>query len=229
MNGGLALNSDFFISAAADSSAGGAFWNLMERGGPVMWPLLICSLLVVAVVLERSIVFLSCAVAGWCGRSRIEALFDELNRGNIDMVIENGTRAGLVGHFLSEGLKLRKSGISEGLEEAGQQILERLRRGLPVLDTLVTLAPMLGILGTVTGIINSFQLMGTAEGVRGIEAISSGIAEALITTAAGLVVSMTALVPFNIFKNLHVRWSRKLERAARRCELACPKEDNGAA
>ncbi len=190
-----------------------------------MWPLLMCSVLVVAVVLERAWVFIAFTLAEWRSRSRIEAFHKALNCGDLKAAIEIGKNSGPIGNFLSQGVELRQNGIHDGLEESGQQLLDRLGRGLTVLDTIVTLAPMLGILGTVTGIIDSFQLMGAAKGVQGIEAVSSGIAEALVTTAAGLVVSMIALVPFNIFKTLHTRWLRKLERAARCCEAACMKED----
>jgi len=134
-----------------------------------------------------------------------------------------GLRAGPVGRFLALGLKHRECGLAQGLEESGQQVLERLRRGLAVLDTLVTLSPMLGILGTVTGIIASFELLGTSAVGSDPVAISGGIAEALITTAAGLVVSMMALIPFNMFRTQIARWARKLEQAGRHCELACAK------
>ena len=82
---------------------------------------------------------------------------------------------------------------------------------------------MLGILGTVTGIIASFELLGTSSIGTDPQAISGGIAEALITTAAGLVVSMSALVPYNMFRTQIARWARKLEQAGRHCELACAK------
>lgn len=128
-----------------------------------------------------------------------------------------------VGRFLALGLKHRECGLAQGLEESGQQVLERLRSGLAVLDTLVTLSPMLGILGTVTGIIASFELLGASPAGTDPAAIAGGIAEALITTAAGLVVSMMALIPFNMFRTQIARWARKLEQAGRHCELACAK------
>ncbi len=195
----------------------------MERGGMVMWPLLFCSLLAGAVVLERLWVFLSCAVSEKRSRRKVEAVYAELIAGRVDAAMALGQEAGPIGLFLSTGLKHRECGLAQGLEEAGQQVLERLRRRLSILDTLVTLSPMLGILGTVTGIIGSFHLLGASDVGADALAVSSGIAEALLTTAAGLVVSMTALVPFNIFKAQVMQWARKLEQAGRHCELACAK------
>ena len=188
-----------------------------------MWPLLFCSLLVTFVVAERLWVFLLFAVRERRHRQNVEALYGELINGNVDAAIEMGPKAGPIGLFLSQGLKHRECGLTQGLEEAGQQALDRLRRGLSILDTLVTLSPMLGILGTVTGIIGSFHLLGSSNAGADPTAVSSGIAEALLTTAVGLIVSMMALVPLNIFKTQTMRWARKLEQAGRHCELACAK------
>ncbi len=172
---------------------------------------------------ERLWVFLSCAVSEKRSRRKVEALYAELIAGKVDAAIDVGMNAGPIGVFLSMGLKHRECGLTQGLEEAGQQVLERLRKRLSILDTLVTLSPMLGILGTVTGIIGSFHLLGASDVGADALAVSSGIAEALLTTAVGLVVSMTALVPFNMFKAQVMQWARKLEQAGRHCELACAK------
>lgn len=200
-----------------------AFSTLMEKGGIVMWPLLFCSLLGLAVVIERLMVFLTFAIRERRARRQVETIYDALLRGDVDAAIATGLQAGPVGRFLALGLKHRECGLAQWLEEAGQQVLERLRRGLAILDTLVTLSPMLGILGTVTGIIASFELLGTSTVGTDPTAISGGIAEALITTAAGLVVSMMSLIPFNMFRTQIARWARKLEQAGRHCELACAK------
>lgn len=200
-----------------------AFTTLMEKGGVVMWPLLFCSILVLSVVAERLCVFVAFAIGERRARQDVEAVYDALIRGDVDAAVLHGLQAGPVGRFLARGLKHRECGLSQGLEESGQQVLERLRRGLSILDTLVTLSPMLGILGTVTGIIASFELLGTSSIGTDPQAISGGIAEALITTAAGLVVSMSALVPYNMFRTQIARWARKLEQAGRHCELACAK------
>lgn len=196
---------------------------LMDRGGLLMWPLLFCSFLTVTVVAERLIVYSVAAMGARRGRLAVKKLYAALAAGQPEEAITIGKKAGPVGRFLAEGIAQRDYGLSEGLEEAGQQTLSRLSKRLSILDTMVTLAPMLGILGTVTGIIGSFHLLGTADAGADPATVSVGIAEALLTTASGLVVSMVALVPFNMFKSRLLAWARKLERAGRHAEQAFKK------
>ncbi|MGI5867969.1 MAG: MotA/TolQ/ExbB proton channel family protein, partial [Kiritimatiellia bacterium] len=212
-----------WLLASASTFQIPAFSTLMEKGGVVMWPLLFCSFLGLAVVLERLGAFLVFAVAERRARHKLDPIYAALGRGDVDTAIALGQEAGPVGRFLALGLKHRECGLTQGLEDAGQQVLERLRSGLAILDTLVTLSPMLGILGTVTGIIASFELLGASTVGSDPTAVSAGIAEALVTTAAGLVISIMALIPFNLFRSQIARWARKLERAGRQCERACAK------
>ena len=161
------------------------FSDLMSRGGPVMWPLLICSILTVLTAAERLFAF-ACIL-----------------------------RRGFSRRFVEAARARPGKNLSAKLEEEAQTLIAKLNTRLSVLDTVVTLAPMLGILGTVTGIIGSFNLL-SDSGVGGTDpsAVSSGIAEALITTAAGLIVSMCALVPFNFFRARVIAAARELESAA---------------
>ena len=89
--------------------------------------------------------------------------------------------------------------------QASQEIV-RMKRGLGILDTIITLAPMLGILGTVTGIIQSFDLLGSS-GVEDPTGVTAGIAEALITTAAGLLIALAAVIPQSVYN----KWSDGIE------------------
>jgi len=94
-----------------------------------------------------------------------------------------------------------------------------MKAGLPVLDTIVTMAPLLGILGTVIGIIASFDLLGAA-GIEDPKAVTGGIAQALISTAAGLTVALVTLVPFNYFVARTQREAERIARAATQLEIA---------
>lgn len=91
--------------------------------------------------------------------------------------------------------------------------IEQTRRGLTVLDTVITLAPLLGILGTVSGIISSFELLGEM-GIQDPKAVTSGIAQALLTTAAGLTIAIITLIPYNAFV-------RKTEKLTAQLEKTC--------
>ncbi len=80
--------------------------------------------------------------------------------------------------------------------QAANTELKRFSQGLPILDTVITLAPLLGLLGTVTGMIHAFGLLGSRE-LEGPTVITGGIAQALIATACGLGIAIIALIPFN--------------------------------
>ena len=103
---------------------------------------------------------------------------------------------------LGYALAHRSSRSPNALLYAQAQELKRFRRGIPILDTVITLAPLLGLLGTVTGMMGSFSLIGGELSAPG--AITGGIAEALIATAFGLGIAITALLPFN-FLNTQAR------------------------
>ncbi|MCP4833610.1 MAG: MotA/TolQ/ExbB proton channel family protein, partial [Phycisphaera sp.] len=107
----------------------------------------------------------------------------------------------------------------EGVDEAtvavlSEEIRPRFERGLLLLSTIVTAAPMLGILGTVIGIIRSFELLGGDATITDPNQVSGGIAEALITTAAGLVVALLALFPYMLFRGRQERALGRLESLA---------------
>ena len=96
---------------------------------------------------------------------------------------------------LGYALEHSEKSLANALLYAQAQELKRFRRGIPILDTVITLAPLLGLLGTVTGMMGSFSLIGGELSAPG--AITGGIAEALIATAFGLGIAITALLPFN--------------------------------
>ncbi len=103
-----------------------------------------------------------------------------------------------------------KSSRINMLEMAAEDEIDRMKRGMAIMDTIITMAPLLGILGTVTGIIVSFDFLGKA-GVEDPKAVTGGIAQALITTATGLTIALATIIPYNYFVV-------KLERAARNIE-----------
>ena len=194
---------------------------VFQRGGFVMWPLLACSLLALTVVVERAIVLARFKTRSRAGAATVEAMLARLQQGRPEAAIALGRAAGAgpVAALLADGLQLREFGLGESLQAAASRMLDTLRRGFAVLDTIITLGPMLGILGTVTGIIRSFHLL-SASGVRDPAAVTGGIAEALLTTAAGLIVAIGALIPFNLFVSTLRRHARDLEQTIHQCEMA---------
>jgi biopolymer transport protein ExbB len=127
-----------------------------------------------------------------------------------------------VTRILVSGLNHRHQGLRESIEIAAEDEMERMKQGLNVLDTIITLAPLLGILGTVLGIISSFELLGDS-GIEDPKAVTGGIAQALITTAAGLSIALVTLVPFNYFVAKVNKAAKEINKVAARFEAAYEK------
>ena len=192
--------------------------GIFAKGGPMMWPLLFCSILSVTVVIERAIFW-------WRTGSRNSdgAVNDVIQRtgdGEFDAALSaaegSSDDTALV---LAAGLAHRDHGLRESMQVAAEDAVARMKRGLNVLDTIITMAPLLGILGTVLGIIQSFDLLGQS-GIQDPKAVTGGIAQALITTAAGLSVALVTLVPFNILVSRVQRATRLLENVTTQLEIA---------
>ncbi|MBM4311140.1 MAG: MotA/TolQ/ExbB proton channel family protein [Deltaproteobacteria bacterium] len=183
--------------------------EMFIKGGPVMYPLLLCSVISLSVIIERFIF--------WIGvdRARSRALLDEVlelcRQGDWEAVRLKAAGSGnYVIRVLISGILHRDYSLGKAMESASAEEIGRMGRFMGVLDTMITVAPLLGILGTVTGIIDSFNMLG-AQGLEQPQAVTAGIAEALITTAAGLIIAIATLVPYNMF-------NARIERAARRIE-----------
>ena len=183
--------------------------NLILKGGPVMYPLLICSLISLTITIER-IIF-------WSNESRridrklLDEVFGEIEKGLYEKAVTLGNKSkDYMIKIVCSSLAHHKSSRINMLEMAAEDEIDRMKRGMAILDTIITMAPLLGILGTVTGIIVSFDFLGKA-GVEDPRAVTGGIAQALITTAAGLTIALATIIPYNYF-------IVKLERAARNIE-----------
>jgi biopolymer transport protein ExbB len=208
-----------------DATRGGALEELVqktnlvhifEKGGPIMWPLLAASILALATVLER-ILFLLVERRRRDPKA-LEKFFAAVGAGDAGRAAGISSRSKFfVLRALGYGLTHKEKSLASALLYAQAQELKRFRRGIPVLDTVITLAPLLGLLGTVTGMMGSFSLIGGELSAPG--AITGGIAEALIATAFGLGIAITALVPFN-YLNTRVEEARlEIESAATQLEL----------
>jgi biopolymer transport protein ExbB len=164
-----------------------------------MWPLLLCSLLSLTVILERAFFWMRVNVAD--DRDAIERLLETYRTHgprNMEQNLEETAGHGAVYAMLRRGIAHHAFAASKAMEAVALEELKTMRRGMNILDTVITVAPMLGILGTVTGIIGSFTAMGQA-GPADPRAVTAGIAEALITTAAGLIVAVGTIFPFNYY------------------------------
>ncbi|MEQ9454139.1 MAG: MotA/TolQ/ExbB proton channel family protein [Phycisphaeraceae bacterium] len=175
-----------------------AFWSLMDRGGPVMWPLAALSVLSLAVILER--LWFLLRLAGPGSAAEAERLTQSV--AGDEAIVPKG--ASIYADLLfSVGEKRKAAAVQSALMTQRT----RLERFLSFLSVVVTISPMLGILGTVLGIIDSFEVLSGAD--RGLDPadVGAGIAEALITTAAGLMVAVGALVGYQLLGG----WVRRVQ------------------
>ena len=189
-------------------------WTYVERGGPVMWPLLALSILGLTVMLWRWWA-LRQATAG------VPAFMKELRTtlvtGDVPKAIAVCDRQpGPVASIVKAGLiraGRSKDEIELALQDASAHELAVLERGLPVLATIAMVAPLLGFLGTVTGMINSFDALASV-GLNNPAAVARGISEALITTAAGLIIAIPVQMAYNFFVTNVNHIVRNMESAA---------------
>ena len=190
--------------------------HIFEKGGPIMWPLLICSVLALATVIER-LIFLG-NERRKRDRAAVDRVFQAVQGGDVSGAIATGSSSkDFVARALGKALEHRDTSLAGALLYEQQQALKRYRRGIPILDTVITVAPLLGLLGTVTGMMGSFSLIGGDLGAPG--AITGGIAEALIATAYGLGIAITCLLPFNFLNARQDEARHELESASAQLEL----------
>jgi biopolymer transport protein ExbB len=191
--------------------------KIFLNGGPVMWPLLVCSIITVATALER--LFFIIRERARRKPQLVEKILERVEHHDLDGAIKIGNdNRDFVARVLTFALAQRAESFSSAVLRAANQELKKFNRGLAVLDTIITLAPLLGLLGTVTGMIHAFGLLGTQQ-LDAPEAITGGIAQALIATAFGLSIAITALIPFN-YLNARLEEARHdIEDAATQLEL----------
>lgn len=186
-----------------------------------MYPLLACSILVLFVIIERSIF--------WAGLQmhRNRRLMDEVlelcSGGDWESVRwkVKGTRDYVI-RILVIGILHRDFSMGKAIESAAADQIKRMQRFMGVLDTMITVAPLLGIFGTVIGIISSFEMLG-ASGIEDPKTVTAGIAQALITTATGLGIAIFSVFPFNYFNSRVEKAAHTIEKYATSLEIVYEK------
>jgi biopolymer transport protein ExbB len=175
-------------------------WEIVRAGGPFMWPIVLASIVAAAIILERFWTLQEKRVLPRDLTQRVWKLV-EANQVN-EKVIAALEQNSPLGKVLAAGLANRHRSreiMMERLEDAGRHVVHDLERFLNTLGTIASISPLLGLLGTVTGIIKAFNALeaGAAGDPR---MLSGGIAEALIATAAGLCVAIPALIGYRYLR-----------------------------
>jgi biopolymer transport protein ExbB len=175
-------------------------FSMFLKGGIVMWPILLCSILGLAVVIDRYIVIRKARINVPAFMVRIRGFIKKKDiSGAISYCMEEKSP---IANVVRKGLKKYKLGherVKETIENAGNQEISKLEKGLPILASVSGIAPLLGFLGTVTGMISAFMIIQDLQGSVSPSDLAGGIWEALITTAFGLFVGIPALALYNYF------------------------------
>lgn len=171
-------------------------WEIMQKGGLLMWPIALCSLVFVAFFFERLV---SLRRGRIIPKPFVTRFLSQLRDGELDreqalrLCEENGSPVSQV--FAGAVRKWGRPAVEveQAVIDAGERATNGLRRYLRVFNTVATVTPLLGLLGTVVGMIRAFNSVAASDALGRPELLASGISEALLTTAAGLTVAIPAL------------------------------------
>jgi biopolymer transport protein ExbB len=200
--------------------------GLMRRGGVYMWPILVLGILAIATIIERYRSLKMLTTDSTALRAQVRELLQadrieealavcENAQGPVAAILETGVRKLLVLRRLNYDAGRIEEQVVKAMDDYGVHIVAALERHLPILATVSSAAPMLGFLGTVSGMITSFDDIVKGMGQKNIvELASAGIAEALITTEAGLVFGIPAYIAFNYFTGVINRFVLDVEESA---------------
>lgn len=189
-------------------------FEMLIRGGWVMLPILMASVVSVTFIIERALFYFRL-------RSSVtpEELLSLVGKGRMDQALKKseGVLAPSV-RVIRDGLLQGHAGFRFAMEAKALEVVKEMRKNLSALDTIITLAPLLGLLGTIVGMIQSFGII-SQVGLGDPNAVTGGVAEALIATAAGITVAVATLVPYNYFLSHAERAEEEMEIAATRMEM----------
>ena len=191
-----------------------SFLAVLAKGGPVMVPLLAASVVSLTVIIERC-----CFWRRLRKRENATLILQYVAAGDVEQAqkLVHASRHPVV-RVLRAGLEYRQRSPGTAMAAAAQAELRRVKASLPILDTIITLAPLLGLLGTITGMISAFGIV-SDTGLGQPTAITGGVAEALIATATGLLIAIMTLLPYNYFRTKVEQLTERMEEQATRLEL----------
>jgi len=195
--------------------------DIFLSGGPVMYPLLACSVIVLTVIIER-LMFWN-RIDRERDRSAVDDILEFSRKGDWEEVRRRAEASkDYIVRILVSGILHRKFSMIKAMEAAAADEIKRMRQYMTIMDTMITVAPLLGIFGTVIGIITSFDVLGTT-GIEHPEAVTAGIAQALITTATGLGIAILTVFPFNYFNTRVEDAAQIIEKYATSLEIVYEK------
>jgi biopolymer transport protein ExbB len=191
-----------------------------------MWPILMVSFLLITVATER-VLFI---IRENSRRSPelVDKMLEKVETGDIDGAVEMGKKSqDYVARILVYALTHKEHSLGNAFTRASNQEMQRFGQGLPTLDTCITAAPLLGLLGTVTGMMGTFASLNTGSGdiASASAKITGGVAEALIATMCGLAVAIMGLLPFNYLNARQEEARHEIEDASNSLEIIINKSE----
>jgi biopolymer transport protein ExbB len=196
--------------------------ELFANGGPIMWPILLVSFLGLTVIVERLIFIFR--ENGQKEPEVVEKMLESVEKGDINAALALGRKSNdSVARILVYSLSHTDS-LSNAFIRASSQELARYQQGMATLDTVITAAPMLGLLGTVTGMMKTFGSM-TGDISSAATQITGGVAEALIATMCGLAIAVTCLLPFNYLNARAEQAKQEISDASHALEILIKKSE----
>lgn len=190
--------------------------ELFLKGGLVMYPLVLLSIFALTILLERIISYRKLMVDG---DYFLKQALPLINREDKTALAGFCQKNGVLGEILRAGCEVREDGeeaVKEAMQETALNQIHRLKANINYLDTIVTMAPLLGLLGTVVGMIGSFSVLDVAGSGKPF-AITGGVAEALIATATGLGVAIISLCAYTYLNNRIDSFITTMEKVTARC------------
>lgn len=201
--------------------------ELFKHGGPIMWPILLVSFLGVTVIVERMLFIIR--ENSHREPEVVEKMLELVEKRDIDGALAVGRQSkDFVARILVYSLTNKEYSMHNAFIRASGQELARFQQGMATLDTVITAAPLLGLLGTVTGMMKTFgNMQGDISAAAG--AITGGVAEALIATACGLAIAIVGLLPYNYLNARTEEAKHEVADASNALEILVKKSESFAA
>jgi biopolymer transport protein ExbB len=201
--------------------------ELFKHGGPIMWPILVVSFLLITVAIERVLFIIR------ENRRRepelVDKMLEKVESNDVEGAVELGKKSqDYVARILVYALTHKEHSLGNAFTRAASQEMQRFSQGLPTLDTCITAAPLLGLLGTVTGMMGTFAALNTGDGniADASAKITGGVAEALIATMCGLAIAIMGLLPFNYLNARSEEARHDIEDASNSLEIIINKAES---
>jgi len=201
--------------------------DMFHAGEYIMWPLLLLSFVMLTVIMERLLFILR----ENANREPevVEKMLESVERRDIEGALAIGRKSkDFVAKILVYSLTNREYSMANAFVRASGQELARYQQGMSMLDTGITAAPLLGLLGTVTGMMRTFGALGTGDVSGATSTITGGVAEALIATMCGLALAILGLLPFNYLNTRGEQAKQDVADASHALEILMKKSETSA-